>query len=64
MTHFKPGDEVFGETMCGFVFGNGGAFAEYVSVPEENLALKPANVTGCATQKWRLPRFLFLLPLS
>ena len=35
---FKPGDEVFG--------GRGGAFAEYVTVPEDRaLARKPANIT-------------------
>lgn len=35
---FRPGDEVFG--------GRAGAFAEYVTVPEDRaLALKPANVT-------------------
>jgi len=35
---FKPGDEVFG--------GRSGAFAEYVSVPEDKaLALKPANMS-------------------
>ena len=38
VTHFQPGDEVFGVT--GFA---GGAFAEYVCAPEEKLALKPAN---------------------
>jgi len=38
VTRFKPGDEVFG--------GRGGAFAEYVAVPEDRaLALKPANMT-------------------
>jgi NADPH:quinone reductase-like Zn-dependent oxidoreductase len=38
VTHFKPGDAVFG--------GADGAFAEYVSVREKGaLALKPANVT-------------------
>ncbi len=38
---FKPGDEVFGDIgACG-----GGAFAEYVSVPEDALALKPASMT-------------------
>ena len=37
----KPGDEVFGDISgCGF-----GAFAEYVSVPENALALKPANIS-------------------
>ena len=38
---FQPGDEVFGDiSACGF-----GAFAEYVSVPENALALKPASMT-------------------
>ena len=37
MTQFQPGDEVFG--WCK------GAFAEYVSVSEDALALKPANLT-------------------
>jgi len=37
----QPGDEVFGD-----IGGIGhGAFAEYVSVPENVLALKPANLT-------------------
>jgi len=38
---FRPGDEVFGDTSA---YGNGG-FAEYVSVPESALALKPANLS-------------------
>lgn len=38
---FKPGDEVFGN-----ISANGwGGFAEYVAVPENALALKPANLT-------------------
>ena len=38
---FQPGDEVFGDiSECGF-----GGFAEYVSVPENALALKPTNMT-------------------
>jgi len=38
---FQPGDEVFGDlSAC----GNGG-FAEYVSVPENAVALKPARMT-------------------
>jgi len=38
---FQPGDEVFGDlSACGR-----GAFAEYVSVPEKALALKPAGIT-------------------
>ena len=37
VTRFQPGDEVFGTAD--------GAFAEYVSAPEEQLALKPKNLT-------------------
>jgi NADPH:quinone reductase-like Zn-dependent oxidoreductase len=37
VTQFRPGDEVFG--WCN------GAFAEYVSVSEDALAMKPANIT-------------------
>jgi 2-desacetyl-2-hydroxyethyl bacteriochlorophyllide A dehydrogenase len=38
---FRPGDEVFGDISgCGL-----GAFAEYVCVPENALAVKPANVS-------------------
>ena len=39
ITEFHPGDEVFGS--CGWF----GGFAEYVSVTENNLVLKPANIT-------------------
>ena len=42
---FRPGDEVFGETISAHQWHNAGAFAEYVSVPEEVLVLKPANLT-------------------
>jgi NADPH:quinone reductase-like Zn-dependent oxidoreductase len=45
VTRFRPGDAVFGETIPAMQWVNGGAFAEYVSVPEHLLALKPANVT-------------------
>ena len=38
---FRAGDEVFGDI---FACGNGG-FAEYVSVPESALALKPVNLS-------------------
>src|SRR5437762_498295 len=38
VTRFRPGDEVFG-------FVRVGTFAEYVSAPEELLALKPANLS-------------------
>ena len=44
VTRLKPGDEVFGESVS-FGWKNGGAFAEYASVPQELLALKPGNVT-------------------
>lgn len=38
---FQPGDEVYGDLSgCGW-----GGFAEYVAVPENALALKPANLT-------------------
>ena len=37
VTAFKPGDEVYG-------FGHG-AFAEYISVPQDSLAAKPRNLT-------------------
>ena len=45
VTRFRPGDEVFGETHLGLQWRNGGAFAEYVSVPQDALALKPDGVT-------------------
>jgi NADPH:quinone reductase-like Zn-dependent oxidoreductase len=41
VTQFRLGDEVFGDiSACGF-----GGFAEYVSAPESELALKPANIS-------------------
>jgi NADPH:quinone reductase-like Zn-dependent oxidoreductase len=41
VTQFQPGDEVYGDlSVAGW-----GAFAEYVSVPENAIALKPANLT-------------------
>lgn len=45
VTRFQPGDEVFGETLRGYQWHNGGAFAEFVAVAQEALARKPANVT-------------------
>ena len=45
VTRFAPGDEVFGESMRGLSWRNGGAYAEYAVAPEEALAAKPANVT-------------------
>ena len=42
VTRFKADDEVFG--MVNFP-GHGKAYAEYVTAPETQLALKPANIT-------------------
>ena len=44
VTRFRPGDEVFGETHSKLQWRNGGAFAEYVSVPQDTLALKPEGI--------------------
>ncbi|MCZ8532636.1 NAD(P)-dependent alcohol dehydrogenase [Psychrobacillus psychrodurans] len=39
--HFKPGDEVFGDLSgCGW-----GGFAEYATVPENSLVMKPSNIS-------------------
>jgi len=44
VTRLKAGDEVFGEcAKHGWM--NGGAYAEYVAVPQDYLALKPNNVS-------------------
>jgi NADPH:quinone reductase-like Zn-dependent oxidoreductase len=45
VTRFRPGDAVFGETVRGYQWRNGGAYAEFVSVPADQLAAKPADVT-------------------
>jgi NADPH:quinone reductase-like Zn-dependent oxidoreductase len=42
---FRVGDEVFGETVKGMQWRNGGAYAEYVAAPEEALARKPSNLS-------------------
>ncbi len=41
VTQFKPGDAVFGDNLL----HGAGTYAEYVCVPEYELALKPANIT-------------------
>jgi NADPH:quinone reductase-like Zn-dependent oxidoreductase len=41
VTKCKPGDEVFGDNYR----GGFGTYAEYVCVPENELALKPSNIT-------------------
>jgi NADPH:quinone reductase-like Zn-dependent oxidoreductase len=38
---FQPGDDVFGDLSC----SGWGGFAEYVAVPENGLAIKPANLS-------------------
>ena len=45
VTRFAPGDEVFGESIRGVQWGNGGAWAEYATAPEVGLAAKPAAVS-------------------
>jgi NADPH:quinone reductase-like Zn-dependent oxidoreductase len=45
VTRFRPGNPVFGETIVKQQWTHGGAFAEFVSVHQDLLALKPANVT-------------------
>ena len=45
VTRFRPGDEVFAETIRGVQWRNGGAFAEYATAPEEGVAIKPPGVS-------------------
>lgn len=45
VVEFSPGDAVFGETHDGIQWINGGAYAEYVCVPQNLLALKPEGST-------------------
>ncbi len=45
VTRLRPGDEVFGDTSTKLQWRNGGAFAEYASVPQDALALKPNSIT-------------------
>ncbi len=45
VTRFQRGDEVFGETIRGVQWRNGGAFAEFATAPEDGLALKPSTIT-------------------
>ena len=42
---FQPGDEVFGESVTGYSWSNGGAYAGYASVRTEGLAHKPSTVS-------------------
>lgn len=45
VTRFAPGDDVFGETVRGQQWVNGGAYAEYASAPAAALAPKPDSLT-------------------
>lgn len=45
VARFRVGDEVFGESLRGFQWRNGGTFAEFVAVPEQILEAKPPGVT-------------------
>ena len=45
VTRFAPGDAVFGETLLKMQWHNGGAFAEYATIPQDALALKPSNIS-------------------
>jgi len=45
VTRFVHGDAVFGETHRQIQWVNGGAYAEYVCVPQDVLSLKPEGIT-------------------
>lgn len=45
VTRFRPGDEVFGETVKENLWTNGGTFAEYVSVHQNALEFKPKAIS-------------------
>lgn len=62
-TRFQPGDAVFGETIPAMQWVNGGAFAEYVSVQEDLLAVKPDNVSFAQAASVPSSGFIVLLNL-
>ena len=45
VTRFRQGDEVFGETIRGVQWRNGGAYAEFAIAAEDGLALKPSTIS-------------------
>ena len=45
VTRFRPGDEVFGQSLVANLWRNGGAFAEYAAVSETRFERKPSGVT-------------------
>lgn len=60
---FRPGDLVFGETVAAMQWVHGGAFAEFVSVGEDLLALKPDRVTFAQAASVPTSGFIVLLNL-
>lgn len=48
VTRFRPGDAVFGETIRGYQWKNGGAWAEVAAAPESGLARVPEGVSFAA----------------
>jgi NADPH:quinone reductase-like Zn-dependent oxidoreductase len=42
---FRPGDEVFGQSLVANLWRHGGAFAEYAAVPDARFERKPAGLT-------------------
>jgi NADPH:quinone reductase-like Zn-dependent oxidoreductase len=45
VTGFQPGDEVFGETVTGYGWKHGGAYAEHVAVRARALRRRPGTLT-------------------
>ena len=45
VTRFRPGDEVFGQSLVANLWRHGGAFAEYASVSETRFERKPVGLT-------------------
>ena len=45
VTRFRPGNEVFGQSLVANLWRHGGAFAEYAAVPEARFEPKPAGLT-------------------
>ncbi len=45
VTRFRPGDEVFGQSLVANLWRHGGAFAEYAAVSEVRFERKPTRLT-------------------
>jgi plastocyanin len=45
VSRFRPGDEVFGQSLVANLWRHGGAFAEYAAVPEARFEPKPVGLT-------------------